>query len=298
MGITNFTDEQDKEIVQLARKFVDSGKVISWEVVARRMKHTRLGKHVLCERLKTMKKMYGKDLTKFPPRFYTPLLGRRKPKHTQRNVRESPLLEHEVAAAIDSMFKPITKATVKCSGSRVHFNAGELSITGVSNMIKSLGKITPRDVFADLGSGLGNVVAHVALQTNVGFCVGIDIRADLLSVSKKTLHDHCVKFPHLNKMAMIKEDIREMDAAKYQKITILYASNQLYMEETNRKIEQLTYELKNLRYVILTVPFCHRHRDSCLREFCVLWKLDQVIEVETSWSSSLVKVHVFSKKSP
>ena len=63
MGITNFTDEQDKEIVQLARKFVDSGKVISWEVVARRMKHTRLGKHVLCERLKTMKKMYGKDLT-------------------------------------------------------------------------------------------------------------------------------------------------------------------------------------------------------------------------------------------
>ena len=72
MGITNFTDEQDKEIVQLARKFVDSGKVISWEVVARRMKHTRLGKHVLCERLKTMKKMYGKDLTKFPPPDFIP----------------------------------------------------------------------------------------------------------------------------------------------------------------------------------------------------------------------------------
>lgn len=55
---------------------------------------------------------------------------------------------------------------------------GEILFEGVSKLLESL-QMTNQDVFADLGSGLGKVVAQVFLQSPVSQAFGIEIMPEL-----------------------------------------------------------------------------------------------------------------------
>ena len=81
--MANFSDEEDKELFQLARKYVDAGWTIRWDTIATKMRHTKKKKEVLRGRFSTLKITYGKDLSKFPRRFFAPVKPRRK-KKTQK----------------------------------------------------------------------------------------------------------------------------------------------------------------------------------------------------------------------
>lgn len=317
MAITDFTDEEDRALVQSAKVFTDKGEKVHWKEVEKRMKYTKKPKYVLCERLKTLKKKYGKDLNCFPPRFTAltrarPNLPRRcKPPaitdvilasksllllaSDTKHVREIAILdENEAIAAVTEVFAAVTKATIRQCGKRVDLNAGELSVAGVAKLISCLGTIGLDDVFVDLGSGLGNVVAQVALQTSVGKCIGIEIREDVVATGKRLLKEHSRQLPHLQKVDIVVGDIRQCDSKKISKATIVYSSNQLFAPDTLQVMEQLVCDLKNLRFVVLTAPFCYRHRDGCRREFCMLWQLHKTIEVFTSWTSTPVSLYIYT----
>eukprot|EP00644_Phytophthora_capsici_P006816 jgi/Phyca11/72752/gw1.8.485.1 len=70
---TRFTFEDDKELVQLASAYAGTGARISWEDVAQRMQRTGHNARTLQERLRTLKKTWGKDVQRFPPSFFTPV---------------------------------------------------------------------------------------------------------------------------------------------------------------------------------------------------------------------------------
>ncbi|POM78932.1 Hypothetical protein PHPALM_3480 [Phytophthora palmivora] len=67
---TSFTFEDDKELVQQARTYVDVGTRIAWANVAQRMQRTGHNAKSLQERLRTLKKAWGNDIRLFSPSFY------------------------------------------------------------------------------------------------------------------------------------------------------------------------------------------------------------------------------------
>ncbi|KAE9339757.1 hypothetical protein PR003_g10850 [Phytophthora rubi] len=43
-------------------------------------------------------------------------------------------------------------------------------------MMDALEPLTERDIFLDVGAGIGNVLAQVALATKVSKCIGVEVR--------------------------------------------------------------------------------------------------------------------------
>lgn len=46
-------------------------------------------------------------------------------------------------------------------------------------MIEAIGPLGAQDIFLDVGAGVGNVLAHIALRTKVSASIGIERRAEL-----------------------------------------------------------------------------------------------------------------------
>ena len=69
MTTSDFTDEEDRQLVQMAKIFTDKGEKVRWIVVENKMKQSKKRRYILSESLKTLKKKYGKNLNHFPTRF-------------------------------------------------------------------------------------------------------------------------------------------------------------------------------------------------------------------------------------
>ncbi|GAB9477771.1 hypothetical protein Gpo141_00014915, partial [Globisporangium polare] len=70
--MSNFTDDEDRQLVQLAASLTSCGSVISWDRLAAHMPRSSRSKskEELRQRLKTLKRTHGRDLRKFPPWFF------------------------------------------------------------------------------------------------------------------------------------------------------------------------------------------------------------------------------------
>ena len=71
--MSDFSDYEDRTIFLLAKKFVDAGKKVRWDVVAKKMKDTKKSRDSLRSRFRALKNTYGTDISKFPKRFFTPM---------------------------------------------------------------------------------------------------------------------------------------------------------------------------------------------------------------------------------
>ncbi|ETO71045.1 hypothetical protein F444_12544, partial [Phytophthora nicotianae P1976] len=54
------------------------------------------------------------------------------------------------------------------------------------------------DVFLDVGAGVGNILAQVALTTDARLCVGIEFRRDLVSLGQRSLHQQLKIQPRMD----------------------------------------------------------------------------------------------------
>ncbi|POM76796.1 Hypothetical protein PHPALM_5925 [Phytophthora palmivora] len=68
--MSDFTDKEDRQLVQLARMYSRNDKQIPWQSLAQTMKDSKKRKDVLRQRLKTLKRTHGPDLEKFPAWFF------------------------------------------------------------------------------------------------------------------------------------------------------------------------------------------------------------------------------------
>jgi hypothetical protein len=67
--MSDFTDAEDRQLVQLAREFSRNGRHIVWKQLTEQMRGTTKPQEALRQRLKTLKRTHGRQLKNFPRRF-------------------------------------------------------------------------------------------------------------------------------------------------------------------------------------------------------------------------------------
>ncbi|EEY54434.1 uncharacterized protein PITG_08077 [Phytophthora infestans T30-4] len=88
----------------------------------------------------------------------------------------------EAAEAEDIIFGSISAHDVRQPVRRTYDNAGEVLPSGVTLRLATVGALGEAIGFLDVGAGVGNVLAQVALTTKVRTCIGIELRRDLISL--------------------------------------------------------------------------------------------------------------------
>jgi hypothetical protein len=209
-----------------------------------------------------------------------------------------PLSTQDSYVAVKEVFSSVLRADVRQSSGRLEFNVGELEPEGTTTVIEACA-LTSNDVFVDVGSGVGNVVAQVALETNVRTALGVEIRAELARQGRNLMEQNYDHYPQLSKVEIYPQDICAVDVEndyQFKKVTVLFCHNTVFKPEVHLMLEQICCRLPLLRTVILSVPFCARHRPSCLREFCTVFRVrESPIRVSVTFTHSLSNFFVYDR---
>lgn len=201
----------------------------------------------------------------------------------------------QIFTYIDDILGHITKADVRQPSGKGHFNAGEIAIDGVTAMLDSI-HLTSQDTFLDVGSGTGNVVAQVALDSPVQSVIGLEIRSDLAKKSKDAIQSAMTRYPRLNAVEIVNGDIKNLSSQikeRMHKATILFCNNQAFEPEDNLGLRKFISSNSNLQSVLLTQQLCSRCSPLCGDLFCLSWKLKKVITTRTCWRVSHIKTYVY-----
>ncbi|EGZ17610.1 hypothetical protein PHYSODRAFT_331547 [Phytophthora sojae] len=210
--MADFSDEGDRQLVQLAVVYEQAGRRTDWVSVEKDMRPSTWSAAKLQQRIKTLKRRYGNKVLSFPhaisARHQTEqdCIWKPKPRllYGFRHHHVSPL---ETYSATGGLFCLLTRRDVRASERQQ--NAGEITMAGVSMLIEGA-NIQVNDVFLDAGSGVGNVLAQVALQTQAFCVVGIEIQRDLAARGMELIASRASRFPHLLKISVVAADIRNI----------------------------------------------------------------------------------------
>jgi Histone methylation protein DOT1 len=178
-------------------------------------------------------------------------------------------------------------------------NTGEILPVGVTRMIQVM-LIGQSDVFGDIGSGTGSVLAQVALQTPAVRCVGVEIRHDLAAQSRECMRQFSQEFPRLSCISIFTGDIKNVTdeiSEHLQGCTVLFCNNKVFEPEDNLAVQEYL-ALSDARLVLLGDRFCGRCRgDRCANKFCQIWESEPTIQVSVSWLASPVEMFVYHRRS-
>ena len=297
--MADFSDKQDKRLVRLALEYELLGKRIDWNTIAAEM--TRCGgfpPSKLKNRLKTLRNRYKTPLYQFPRRYfvdYSDAASESRGGTMSRSTVIPPFPAREAYLIIDEIFSSIKLSDIRQVKAHTESNAGEIAPVGVTSIIEAC-KLRNDDVFLDVGSGIGNVVAQIAIQTGICCSIGIEIREDIANLGKQLMQRMESRYPRLARVHVLTEDIRNVDIhgnELIQKVSILYSHNTLFTPEAALALETMCCNLPKLRIVVLQDSFCHRHRASCVREFCAKFEIQETVTIPVTFrkESSFVVVN-------
>ncbi|ETN15835.1 hypothetical protein PPTG_07026 [Phytophthora nicotianae INRA-310] len=202
---TAFTFEDDKELVQLALTSSGGGSRISWSDIAQRMRRSGHPASALKKRLRSLKQTWGYPRMEAEPSARheetaatatdgSEVIGATSESGCARAescdvkplragdealVQESSSLPSSVADEVAAIIANVPMQLVMNDQNEPHRNAGELMPDGINSLLDEIGSIDEHDLFLDIGAGVGNVVAHVALRTRVFKAIGIELCEDI-----------------------------------------------------------------------------------------------------------------------
>lgn len=295
--MADFSDAEDRLLFQLAKTQLDEGHKIDWKRVWQGMRTSTKSQHQLQIRLKTLKRTYGTNLDGFPRRFFSERLHSRA---TSRIPIADAVVRHQNYAhgAVAEIFRSVSRQDLQAPRRTPDCHAGEISIDGVTTMLSVLPPLKATDVFLDIGSGIGNVIIQVAVETQVGICIGIEVQSQLALLSKSLISSARATYARLGKISVYEDDIRQISGAPkaaMQSSTIVFANNLVFEPSTNEALEVFVTSAPRLAHVITTQAVCGRHRDTCKREFCSVWHFRKSIPVSVSWSAKPHKAYWYTK---
>ncbi|OWY96504.1 hypothetical protein PHMEG_00033215 [Phytophthora megakarya] len=307
--MADFSDDEDLLLYRLAKAQVDGGHRTNWKRVWQGMTSCGKTKKQLQIRLKTLKKTYGTCLDTFPKRFRQQEAMRWT--CTKQAAAVLPVILSvpdavisifavlsvilSVPDAVISIFSNVPRQPVGAPDCHV----GEITPASISVILAALPTLQKTDSFVDFGSGIGNVVARVAMETAVGRCIGLEFQENLVRISKELLHGACLKFPNLDKVVIHKGDIRDLSRAVYMDIagcSFLFANSIVFDPTSVSALEAFTTSSDALKYVVLTAKICGRHRPACQRSFCKVWHLHETITVQVSWSAVAHQAYWYTRR--
>jgi Histone methylation protein DOT1 len=168
--MVTFSANEDKSLILLVVMFESASGEIDWKTILQHLQPTSKTIEEYKDRLLYLKQTDTSILRDLPASF---LAG---------SSLERPLTHQEVYVAIDEIFSDFTAADVRQPRGLRHFNAGEIAPIGVTLIIEATDPHA-NDVFVDVGSGTGSVLAQIVLQTSVSNVIGVEIREDLAQKS-------------------------------------------------------------------------------------------------------------------
>ncbi|ETP54689.1 hypothetical protein F442_00665 [Phytophthora nicotianae P10297] len=147
------------------------------------------------------------------------------------------MVEYDVKVMLALMVKvllSISAYDVRQQAGRTYDNAGEVLPSGVALLLATVGPLDEEDVFLDVGAGVGNILAQVALTTDARLCVGIEFRRVLVSLGQRCLHQQLKIQPRLDKVMLKLLDVRDVSMSRHSPIceaTIVFANIFLFDED-------------------------------------------------------------------
>ena len=206
---------------------------------------------------------------------------------------------NDVYKAVQDIFETVTRSDVSQPSGEGALNSGEIKPIGVSKMIQVMG-VGSIDVFGDIGSGTGSVVAQVALATSARECVGLEIRESLAAQSRRQLDAFSALYARLDRTCILTGDIKHLTQQAREKLltcTILFCNNMVFNPEDNHAVQDFILSSNKARMVLLSNRFCGRCRgDRCANPFCHVWESEPIIKVEASWRAAPIDIFVYHRR--
>ncbi|KAG4231297.1 hypothetical protein PC116_g20425 [Phytophthora cactorum] len=276
--ITDFSDEADKLLVQLALKCAQQNQRVVWSDVARKMqRRLRVSKSPkeLETRLRTLKRAHANDLSRVV------IQATRSRSHSTCNAKTRQPRHHVLdfqatVRLLQSVFGSVTKADVRQRAGALHENAGELVPQALSEVM--------------------NIIGPVA--TAPKRCIGIEIRHELSQLGSQLIQRYSNVQPLLKKVLLLHGDAKETGLSvrqPYFDACIVYLNSFLFANDIKLFVLSELCTLPRARIVVSTEKFCPRHRTPCRNAFCATWQLHQVTSGQVSWTIKPVSIYIYKR---
>jgi hypothetical protein len=187
---------------------------------------------------------------------------------------------------LDILYRKISvfHAEVNASKNNIPETYGEIFYSGVEKLLSSI-TLTPEDVFADLGSGIGKIVLHAFLRSPVKEARGIELLPEL--------HEQAIKVE-----GKVRQDLPEFYAESRQTRFLLGSFLELPLTDVTVALIcsacfSQTMLLELGRYIDKTPSI---HTVLTLRPLDTLERLPfkKAVRIECSWDTALC--YIYSKK--
>ncbi|KAE9029632.1 hypothetical protein PR001_g11484 [Phytophthora rubi] len=125
-------------------------------------------------------------------------------------------------------------------------------------MMDALEPLTERDIFLDVGAGIGNVLAQVALATKVSKCIGVEVRGELCSLGTERMLRNVDMYPLLRKVFLKSADVRNLLLSAQPPTcdaTIIFVNNFLFEETAKIFVARELSDMTNVRIIAATSLF-------------------------------------------
>jgi Histone methylation protein DOT1 len=286
-----FTADEDKALLLLVVAFENSNGDIDWDRVIEHLSPTTKTVHEYQERLQYLK---TEDTTLLDELSTTYISGTSLDK---ARVNKNRSVE-EIYAIVEEIFGHLTRKDVRQPSGKSELNAGEIAPVGVTAIVKEV-DFTTQDVFVDIGSGIGSILAQIVLQTPVMRCVGLEIRADIAQKSRDAFEAAKRKYTRLDKVNVVTGDVKAMSLNVEKELldpTIVYSNNLTFSAEDNLALKDFICEHQTTRLVLLSQKFCTRCSPSCTDEFCTKWEEVKTIQAKTCWKDQPADIFLYKRK--
>jgi hypothetical protein len=198
----------------------------------------------------------------------------------------------DVHRAVAELYSLVPRHALVSSRHSPDHHPGEVTPNGLSAVLEAIPPMGATDTFLDIGSGIGNIVAQVALESRVGSCIGVEFQHNLAKISENIVQIARLKYPQMAPVTILQDDVRKLCTHSYvavQDCTVLFSNNLVFEASSNEAVHAISVSTPSLQHVILMQRLCSRHRQDCRNAFCSIWKAERAIDVTVSWSQ---KKHV------
>ena len=290
--MSTFSAYEDRSLLLLVVFFEDADGVVDWKRLIRYLSPTNKKMEDLQARLELLKRTDTTLLSEIPASYVA--------KSSLEGVCAF-ARQKRVYDAIDETFRHFTKSDVRQPSGKQHLNAGELAPLGVTAILDAL-DLTTRDVFVDIGSGTGSVLAQVVLQSEVSRAIGLEIRPELAEKSRVAFDRAKDKYQRFQKVEILTGDVKCLSPtikAHLYSASVIFSNNAAFEPQDNLDLQQFVCSfnfMSELRVVMLSQRFCFRCHSTCSKKFCEWWKETAVILAKTCWMEKPVEVYVFRQK--
>jgi hypothetical protein len=284
-----FSAEEDRALLLLVVAFEDQNGVIDWNKVMNYIQPTTKTEDEYKQRLQYLKIEDTTQLRTLPSSYVagSSLMGA----STNRSTEE-------IYEAIDEIFGHFTVADVKQPSGAKQLNAGEIAPVGVTAMVQAI-DISTDDIFLDIGSGTGSVLAQIILQTPVRKCFGLEIREALSQKSRDTINAMKIKYARLLLIDIITGDIKDLSvntAQDFSTATYVFCNNLVFTPEDSLAVSTFLCKSLMCKFALVTDRFCARCSSACTNEFCMSWSEVKVVAAQSCWKDEPVDIYIYKRK--